>query len=247
MTQLAQLSEDEIEDRLYVVGQRPVQFLLTGFADHADPFTVQFAHNANHFLTVLLAVSDDNGKLIFDCSGSPETNRQFLESDHNVFVGRPGGIHVQFTTGPAVEVFHEGARAFAVPLPKKVLRLQRREAFRIDIPRNRAPQCFLRLPSGALFNAQPINISCGGLGLLATHLPDEVTTELVLRNCRLALPEDSNDIYTDAIVRHLTEIEARAGLRQWRIGLEFRNLDHAAENRIQRYIARVEHERRELA
>ena len=247
MSQLAQLSEDEIEDRLYVVGQRPVQFLLAGFAEHADAFTVQFNHNADHFLTVLLAAPAESGKLIFDCSGSPETNRHFLDSEHNVFIGRPGGIHVQFTTGPAVEVIHAGARAFSVPLPAKVLRLQRRECFRIDIPRNRAPQFFVRLPGGTLLNAQAHDISCGGIGLMVTDLPDALTTELSISNCRLVLPEESTDLYVDILVRHITEMEARGGKRHWRIGMAFREAGHATENRIQRYIARIEHERRELA
>jgi len=48
-----------------------------------------------------------------------------------------------------------------------------------------------------------------------------------------------------ATVRHVTETAGRAGLRQWRVGLAFQDLAPAAEIRIQRYIARVELERRE--
>ncbi|MBP5987431.1 MAG: hypothetical protein KA538_09620 [Azonexus sp.] len=49
-----------------------------------------------------------------------------------------------------------------------------------------------------------------------------------------------------ASVRHITACESRAGIRQWRIGLQFADLPGNAENRIQRYIARLERERHEL-
>ena len=39
---------------------------------------------------------------------------------------------------------------------------------------------------------------------------------------------------------------SRAGIRQWRIGLQFDDLPPASQNRIQRYIDRLERERREL-
>lgn len=247
MTQLSQLSEAEIEERFYIVGQRPIQFLLAGFAEHGETFAVQFDNGQQHFLSPLLAAPTDSGQLLFDCSGSPELNRRFLQSAHNVFVGRPGGIHVQFSTGPALEVMYARALAFSVQLPKKIMRLQRREYFRIDTPRNRQPLFYVRLPDGTLLHAQPHDISCGGIGLNCPFPPADLGPGLPVGSCRLVLPEDGRDIFVQAAVRHITEQQARSGQTQWRIGLEFRDLEHIGQNRIQRYIARVEHERRELS
>lgn len=245
MSQIAQLSEAEIEARFHVAGLRPVAFMLAGFVRDGEQFAVRFGGES--FLTRLLAALPDAGTLIVDCSGSAEINRRFLASPQNVFVGRPGGIHVQFTTGPASAVIHDGGAAFSLPLPSRLVRLQRREYFRIETPRGRPLQFFGRLPGGGLLNCPVHDISVAGLGLTAATLPDGVVVGQVLDNCRVALAEDGEPLFFTATIRHLTECEARAGFRQWRLGLQFVDLPPLAANRIQRYIARIEHERHGIA
>ncbi|MGE5471522.1 MAG: flagellar brake protein [Bacteroidota bacterium] len=247
MTQIAQLSETEIEERFHIVSRTAIQFFLAGFAKQSTPFSVQFEAGQEMFLSTLLAVQPDVGRLVLDCSGSPETNRRFLASPHNVFHARPGGIQVQFVTGRAVEVQFQGATAFAVALPKVLTRLQRREHFRIETPRAKPLELMARLPGGTSLNLPVHDISVSGIGLSASQLPEGVYPGVQLDGCRLALPEEGRPLFFAARLRHLTELEARAGYRQWRLGLQFESLPLSDENRIQRYIARVEHERRELA
>ncbi|MCG2576663.1 flagellar brake protein [Dechloromonas sp. XY25] len=243
MSQIAQLSEAEIEDRFQISGARPVGFMLSGFARDGDRFSVHFGNEL--FLTTLLSAHHDKG-LVFDCSGSNELNQRFLASERNVFVGRPHGIHVQFATGRAREILFSGSKAFAVALPKTLVRLQRRDTFRIETPRGR-PLSFLgRLAGGALLTQPGHDISVAGVGLSAGMLPDGLVPGTVLENCRFALPEDEHDLRFSATLRHVTELEGRSGQRQWRLGLQFNDLPPADQNRIQRYIARVERERNEL-
>lgn len=246
MSQIAQLSEAEIEDRFHVTGSRPIAFMLAGFAKERDSFSVQFGEG-QIFLTTLLAVDADKGSLIFDCSGSADVNRRLLAAERGVFVGRPGGIHVQFAAGPVREVRFEGDKAFAVPLPKFIVRLQRRDAFRIETPRIRPLEFFGRLPDGRLLKLPAHDISVAGIGLTATELPADLTLGQVLDSCHFHLPDDSREMYFRAAVSHVTELEARSGNRQWRLGLHFLELQAGEENRIQRYITHVERERHELS
>lgn len=245
MTQIAQLSAAEIEARFHIVGKRPVAFLLAGFARSGDQFSVQFGDDV--FLTTLLAALPEKGRLIIDCSGSPELNRRFLASRRAVFTGRPGGVHVQFTSGPAVEMLFAGAQAFALDLPAFVLRLQRRESFRIETPRARPLPFFARLPDGGRLDLPAHDISVAGIGLTGSNLPEGISLGLCLPNSRFSLPEDEKDLFFSATVRHLTEQASRSGLRQWRVGIQFEDLPAVEQNRIQRYIDRVERERRELS
>lgn len=243
MSQIAQLSEAEIEERFQISGARPVGFMLNGFARDGDHFSVHFGSDL--FLTTLLSAHHDKG-LVFDCSGSQEVNQRFLASERNVFVGRPGGIHVQFATGRAQETLFSGCKAFTVDLPKTLVRLQRRDSFRIETPRARPLSFFGRLPGGALLNQPGHDISVAGVGLIAGTLPDDLMTGTALENCRFNLPGDEHDLHFSATLRHITEQEGRAGQRQWRLGMQFNDLPPADQNRIQRYIARVERERNEL-
>jgi c-di-GMP-binding flagellar brake protein YcgR len=247
LSHLAQLSADEIEDRFHITGQRPVQFLLAELAEKNEPFTVHFNHGKEHFQTLLLAAQPASRQLIFDCSGSTEINRHFLLSEHNVFIGRPGGIKVQFSSEGASEMLYGGARALSVPLPKFVLRLQRRESFRIETPRLRPLQFFGRLPDGNLLNLPAHDISCTGIGLAATTLPETLSPGMSLGSSRFVIPDDKHDFFVETIVRHMTEQEGRGGISQWRIGLEFIDLGNAEDSRIQRYIGKIERERHELS
>jgi c-di-GMP-binding flagellar brake protein YcgR len=246
MSQIAQLSEAEIEERFHITGTLPIAFLLVGYARTKDQFTVSFGGGEEMMLTTLLDAQPAGDRLIFDCSGSAEINRHLLASGRNVFAGRPAGIHVQFTSGRATEVVFEGGKAFAVPLPKHVVRLQRRDTFRIETPRGKPLQFFGRLTGGKLLNFPAHDISVAGIGMTALTLPDGLAPGDRLENCHFALPEDEHELFFSATIRHITPQVGRAGVQQWRIGLHFENMPAVEENRIQRYIAKVERERHEL-
>jgi c-di-GMP-binding flagellar brake protein YcgR len=246
MSQIAQLSEAEIEERFHITGPTAIQFTLAGYATHKEAFTVQFAEGKEHFLTTLLAVDEETHRVIIDCSGSADLNRQFAESKRNVFVARPGGIHVQFTSGTAKLISFDGGPAFALDLPKFIMRLQRREFFRIETPRSNPLQFHARLPSDTLLTLPAHDISVAGIGLISGS-DHGLSAGVALGNCRFAVPNDDHDVFLKAIVRHVTAQELRGGLTQWRIGLHFESMPLAEENRLQRYIAHVEHERHELS
>lgn len=245
MTQIAQLSEAEIDDRFQVSGTRPVAFMLAGFAREREQFSVQF--DGQTFLSTLLGVDVDKARLIVDCSGSPELNRRFREADRATLVGRPGGIHVQFSTGGPQEINYQGAKAFSVPLPNVLVRLQRRDAFRIETPRVRPLEMLGRLPEGPLLKLPAHDISVAGAGVSTAELPVGMAGGMLLANCHMQLPDDSKVLYFGATVAHLTEFESRQGALHWRIGLRFVGLQADDEARIQRYIARIERERHELS
>ena len=247
MTQIAQLSEAEIEERFHITGTRPVAFMLAGFAKENDQFSVYFQAGQEMFLTTLLAVKPEKKLLIFDCSGSNESNRGLMKSERNVFIGHPGGIRVQFICGPVAELIYGGSKAFSVALPEYIVRLQRREFFRITTPRIKPLQFFGRLPNGTLLNLPVHDISVNGIGLVGGSVPEGLAAGLVLENCRFSLPEDALDLFFNATLCHLNELEARGGARVWRLGFQFNQLPLADENRIQRYIGRVERERHELS
>mgnify|MGYP000894929959 CR=1 FL=1 len=246
MAQIAQLSEAEIEDRFHITGNKAIAFTLASFAEGKESFSVQFSGNSEHFLTLLLAVQLDIGCLIIDCSGSAEINRRFPDSQRNVFVARPGGIHVQFSTGQAREITFRGARAFAVPLPKFIVRLQRREVFRVETPLARPLQYRLRYPDGQTRVLPVHDLSVAGVGL-TVGVPDRLESGLALPRCSFSLPEERQAIGVDACVRHVTPFELRVGVTQWRLGLQFADLRRADDKQIQRYIVHLEQQRHEFS
>lgn len=246
MTQIELLVEANVEGMFKTSGARPVAFMLSGFCRDREQFSVVFDSGNEMFLSTLIAVDSANQRLIFDCSGSEEINLKLLRSERNVFVARPAGIRVQFTCSKATEISYEGSPAFSVPLPQAVIRMQRREYFRIATPRIRPLMFFGRLPDGGLLNFPAHDISVAGLGLEAPTLPEGLSYGQIIENCRLTLPDDHGDLFFTATLRHLREHEIRPGVHQWRIGLQFSHLRGAEESRIQRYVAKLERERHDL-
>lgn len=246
MNLLAPISEFDIDERFRTLGQRPVAFMLAAFVRDNEPFAVFFNAGQETFMTTLLAVMPEKNLLVFDCSGSQDSNRAILQSGRNTFVGRPGGIRVQFTCGAVKEMIYGGSPALAVALPEYVIRLQCREFFRIETPRVKPLLFFGRLPDGSLLKQPLHDISVSGLGLTSAVAPEGLAVGVVLSDCRIALPGDAVDLFFNAVVRYLSELEARAGHRQWRVGLQFTDLSAGDENRLQRYIGKLERERREL-
>lgn len=243
MSQIAQLSEAEIEERFHIKGTRVVAFTLAGYARDGVQFSVQFGDEM--FVTTLLAVLTERQQLIFDCSGAVELNRRLLKADKCTLSGRPEGVHVQFSGGPVSEVRHQGLPALAMPLPERIVRLQRRESFRIATPRANPLRFRATTPEGAKVDLPAFDISVTGIGLLASAPPEQLVPGMFLERCQFRLPDDSQDLQVSAQVQHITEKDGRTGSPQWRIGIHFLNPPASVENRLQRYIARLERERHE--
>jgi c-di-GMP-binding flagellar brake protein YcgR len=117
----------------------------------------------------------------------------------------------------------------------------------VQTQRARPLQFSGRLPGGGLLNLPVHDISVTGVGLSGANLPDGLAVGMVLPNCHFSLPEDEHELFFSATLRHLSEREGRGGVGLWQLGLQFNDLPTAAQNRIQRYIDKVERERHELA
>lgn len=246
MSQHSLLADDEFDERFLITGKTAIQFTLAGYAKEREPFSVHFNAGQEMFLSTLLAVQADKERVIFDCSGSPETNRRFLAAERSTFVGRPGGVHVQFSGGRAVEINYEGAAAFAVGLPKTLGRLQRREYFRVETPRVNPLILRARLPSGESLNLPVHDISVSGIGFDVPAPPEGLVPDQILDRCHMSLPGDARELFFAATVRRVVELQMRSGTPYWRVGIQFNSLSTGDETRVQRYIDRLERERKEL-
>ncbi|HEX6733659.1 MAG TPA: flagellar regulator YcgR PilZN domain-containing protein, partial [Azonexus sp.] len=202
MSQDLHLSDEEAEERFHITGSRAVAFTLAGYARDAVQFSVQFGDEL--FVTTLLAVQADDNRVIFECSGAESLNRSLLKAEHCRLAGRPDGIRVYFDGGRVSEVKHGGRAAFAVTLPKSIVRLQRRDSFRIATPRVNPLRFFARLPDGKELELPAFDISITGIGLLATQEPEQLTAGLVLERCRFRLPEETQDLLLAARIQHIT-------------------------------------------
>ena len=197
-------------------------------------------------LTRLLEVDTNDRTLIFDWGSDDETNQQLMASERNVFVCSPDGVKTQFITGQVHEVKYEGKPAFEVSLPEQVIKLQRREFFRIRTPVGHPLLCIIKDYPGAPLELPVFDISLGGLAL---WLPDLTAPGFDIGqqyyDCSLEL-KPFGMLRSTLEVRHRLPVQLRNGQDAVRVGCSFLHLPTSMENMIQRYVGQLERERRAM-
>lgn len=236
---------DEDFERCTLRGRREILFQLRNLIRQNARVSVTFDEGRQSFLTVLIDALEENDALYFDIGGSEETNRAFLKAERSQFATVVEGIRLQFSVKQASVVTLRGERVFAVILPKAMLRLQRREAFRLQLPSSKPYICRIRRGSSEECALPIYDISVSGLGILVAE-PLAYEPMEMLENCWIDLRE-SGMLTVSLEVRYILAKDSRGGKVLWHMGCSFVNLSPANETLIQRFMARIEVERRALS
>lgn len=241
-------SLEAADERFQVRGTLAIVALLRKMIEHRGFVTVHAG--PDFFVTALLAVDEDDGTLVFDYGVDAALTDRLLRAPRLTVVTQLDHVRVQFVLERAQRIDYEGSPAFRAPLPPFLTRLQRREYYRLRIPRGRPLMCEVpiqdaRAPDGTRRVAMQVHdISAGGLMLYEG--PDDFAPETgtELRGCAIDLP-DLGHISLDLRIVHVQDGGGR-GPHGARLGCCFLGISPATVNLIQRYINRVEREQRAL-
>lgn len=214
------------------------RILLTAYLD-GGPFL---------FMTAVLGVTPDDA-IILDASADDKMNQRAADADTITCTGRLDGVRVQFSVSGAERVAQDGLEAMRCPLPQSVLRLQRRDFYRLPVPMSNPVECTIYLSNAdgteRAVKVRVVDISNDGIGLIAAV--DQLTIEpgQIFEHCVLSVPEsDATDVTLK--MRNVYRIDNRFGGESQRAGCQFVNLPNRVVTKIQRYIFKVERQRRAL-
>ncbi|MDF0604142.1 flagellar brake protein [Neisseriaceae bacterium TC5R-5] len=219
---------------------------LSSIAKHGHMVTVFANKGKNFILTRLLEVDAQNEVFLFDWGADQEINEQLLNSERNVFVCSPDGVKTQFVTGQAQRVILEGQPAFEVDLPEQLIKLQRREFFRIQTPVVTPVVCHIADYPGNPVSLNLFDISLGGISMwlpLAAMPGFDIGQQYL--QCTIDL-KPFGSLSLGFEVRHKLSSHLRNGNEVMRIGCAYLRLTPAMETLIQRYVGLLERERRAL-
>ncbi|MDO8933959.1 MAG: flagellar brake protein [Rhodocyclaceae bacterium] len=225
--------------------QSEIVYVLKSLLEHVSQITIFFNEGKDLLLTTLVALEDDG--LLLDLGASSETNRKALTVEKLFCVASLEKVRIQFLLRGLTQTTFEGRPAFRAALPTDLLRLQRREFFRLTMPITRPLKCQIPITEGESGNSfvvdvNVVDISGGGL---AIALPEGIDfdPEKEFPNCRIELPE-VGVVTTTLKVRNQFEITLRSGGRVRRAGCEFVKLPGPMLTLVQRYIIKIERERK---
>jgi c-di-GMP-binding flagellar brake protein YcgR len=207
--------------------------------------TVYFNQGNDFFLTTVLGADDNH--LIVDVGADAATNRKALASDKLIFITTLDKVKVQFSVGRIEETRHETRPALRCTLPDSLLRLQRREYYRLSTPVATPIKCLIPVPveerGKRAVETTVVDISGGGVAVVVPPQGVPFAPEMRFDDCRIELP-DTGVITASLEVRNLFDVTLRNGARVKRAGCQFHSLSGTMATMIQRYILRVERERK---
>ena len=210
--------------------------------------TLHLDRGASILITSLLALVDDDRDLVLDVGHGEDANRLALQAREIELAAVVDKVRVQFGVSRLALISFEGRPAFRAAVPDRLLRLQRREFFRL------APPIANPIKLGASIRREGrsplqleiplLDISGGGAGLMVPPAHEEhFAPGKTLDACRIALPGEGL-LVTPLCVRNVFRGATRSGARFVRVGVQFVNLSALKLTMLQRYITRVERERK---
>ncbi len=226
-------------------GKTEILFVLRSLQGTAARITIYFNDGRDFLLTTLLAVDDDT--IVLDYGSNEEMDRKALDSDKLFCATQQEHVRIQFILRGLKLIKHEGRPAFRAAFPDSLLRLQRREFYRLTVPVLRPLRCIVPYtkPDGsrAQTEVKVVDISGGGVAIMSPPEDMRFEADSEFPNCRLELPEIGFVVATLRVCA-VFEVALRNGSTVKRAGCKFLNLPGPMMTQVQRYIIKVERERK---
>lgn len=214
--------------------------VLRDIVTHRNRVALYFNDDNSMVLTLLLAV-DETGIWV-DAAPTPSDNRHIERSSRIVFVSTHNQAKVQWVSNETVQCLYENSPAFFLPLPKKLLRLQRRDFYRLMTREPEALTCIIRpKPEQAHIHHEVtvMDISIGGVALVCKEDGVELEPGMQYQNCEIDLP-DIGRISATIEVKNTFEVTARNGKVSRRAGCVFVKPSGEVSKMLQRYVAQMQ-------
>lgn len=234
------------EEKYLLRHPRDIRQVLQSLIDKRALISGHLQPRALTFPTALIALSEDEDTLLFDGSASETINRGIEDASQIVCVSQLDRVHVQFPLEGCVRTMIDGQVAFRAVLPDRLMRLQRREFFRLRVPLAQPVRCFVPFNVGEEslreVEMRVLDISGGGIAVEVPADRPEFRPYREYADCRLLLPE-TEPFTVRLMVKNVFRQSQPNGRESWRAGCQFTDLPRGADSLIQRYIFRMERQR----
>ncbi|MBL8473074.1 MAG: flagellar brake protein [Rhodocyclaceae bacterium] len=232
--------------RYFLATRNEVMFYLRAMMQKRAMLSLFMGRGANSFLTSLLQIDERQSSLLFDAPRDMGLAERASTMRPLVFVTSLDKVKIQFQVDDLALTEFEGGTALRTPMPARMLRLQRREYYRLVLPSSHPLKCTLATDEGLANTAnvelQVLDISAGGLAIVTPPDGLPFVPEMVYPDCRVHLP-DIGLIEAALQVRNVFSVTLRNGQTVKRAGCQFVDLSPQMSALIQRYIMKIDRAR----
>lgn len=244
-TPTASIDEDALHARFAIQSRAEILFLLRAIQKRKSLVKLDFPDSRHCVITSVLAVDEANNALILDSARDDALNRELLAGHGAEFSCTLDGVAISFAIGAVRACDYDRLPALRIALPDSLIRLQRREHFRVQLPITHSVKCIVPPGDSGLepIITQIIDIGCGGVAIAESSGRLSTQTGRTLPECRLLLPEVEM-IVTTLEVWNSAQIRLKNGTYQTRFGCKFIGLPNEMVASLQRFIMDLERARR---
>lgn len=227
-----------------VESPREIVALLRGLRDKNQLVHMLINGGPDASVSSIVEVDPDSDSVILDKPADLDKYRRLLGARRIDFETSLDKIRIMFSTADMGETNYQGTATLRFPIPESLIRLQRREYYRMPTPVGNPVRVTIPMPP-ALGGPQsfPIaDISCGGIAVLDNKLQLGSTIGASFDNCKIELPE-SGTVTTTLQIRNFLDMTLLNSKTNRRVGCEFIDLSRGNLGLVQRYITKLERER----
>jgi c-di-GMP-binding flagellar brake protein YcgR len=232
-------SNDEENDYL-VNNPKEIVSILQTVVERKSRVALYYNEGNSMVLTLILAAGEKG--VWIDAASNPLDNKHIERSKRIIFVTTHNQAKVQFIATDVMLGIYEDAPAFSLALPSKLLRLQRRDYYRLVTPEIDALKCIIRPVPGQTHIQHEVtvmDISIGGVALVCEASGIELQPGMVYEHCQIELPEVGR-LEASIEVKNAFEITDRNGRVKRRAGCVFVKPDGKTTMLLQRYVAQMQ-------
>jgi c-di-GMP-binding flagellar brake protein YcgR len=234
-----ELSPYQVHSRREIIG------LLRSVEHHKQLVSMHINKGAEAVVTSILAVDEATNTVIIDSAPSKELNQRIIANDNISFETVLDHIRILFFASRAELCDFGNLPALRIPLPQNLIRLQRREYYRVPVPLSMAVRCEIPIQDDSgeteMINVTLQNVSGGGIAIIDDKRRLDNTPGYIYKDCRITLPGNTV-VVTSLQVKNSQDLTLPNGKGSRRIGCLFFELSKPMLTAIQRFITKLERE-----
>lgn len=254
-----ELAQSEEESEYLVHSRVQILALLRAMMGTNETVTIYFNDGTDFVITSIGVVAEEENVIVMQAGQNNATNRQAMLSGKLVCISRLDKIKIQFVLQGVKLAQYKGRPSFIADIPEAVLRLQRRENFRLTIPLRQPVKCRIPVPQSEvppdaqpdaqpaaepeIFEVDVVDISGGGIGIVLPSEDIPFATDMQFEKCQIELP-GAGTIVATLRVRSTFEVSVREAPPSKRAGCQFVDLHPSMLAILQRYVIKEERERK---
>ena len=232
-----------------VASRREIVALLRQIGEKHQLIRMLVKGEADVCVTSILDIDPDTNTMVLDRSIDRDQNDRIVAAGEVRCETSLDKIRILFKADELRPTLFEGNTALRADIPPTLIRLQRREYYRMETPVSNPVRAIIPLPpeavadTGVSAGVFPLHdISCGGIAILDNKLQLGTTIGADFPNCRIELPE-IGPVTVTLQVRNSLDVTLLNNKSNRRLGLQFVDISRGGMAGVQRYITKLERER----